>query len=249
MRKKSENESAVSTVDKAAPAGSLSVVASQANLARDERRAALRALAGRLAHQIRNPLAAIRAACSSLHEEIDDADQRETLQLTLNEIDRMLGFVQATVQTVPEQAEKPQAMALTEEIRDVVDIVSSGHAGGDTTVRFEATDEVCCILPRDRFRVSVYSLLDHLVGTAGVDHVTVRLDLTEGRILLQFEVTVSTSDTSALTTGMMSQSNWLQPVGLLVAERFARDIGGRLMRAEVGGATHTFTLDLPCEHA
>ena len=48
-----------------------------ATLVRQQCSAALRALAGRLAHQIRNPLAAIKAACGSLREELQDPDHQQ----------------------------------------------------------------------------------------------------------------------------------------------------------------------------
>lgn len=222
--------------------GTLSV---QAQLARDERSAALRALAGRLAHQIRNPLAAVRAACSSLRSEIDDPDQRETLDLTLQEIERMLSFVKATVQAIPDHREPPQTLDASAETADVVRIVGPGHAGGPL-IQLADNEPLYCTLPRDDLRVAVYSVLDHLAGVSNVDVIQVAVTRSERRALIRFTVHGGTPGEGVLTTGMAGPAGWMQPVGLLVAERFARDQGGCLMRSDSGDTCQTFTLDLPC---
>lgn len=220
----------------------------QARLARDERTAALRALAGRLAHQIRNPLAAVRAACSSLQAEIEDAEQRETLELTLNEIDRMLGFVKATVQTLPEHVERPVMIDVVAETRDVIDIVGSGHE--DTMdIQISGVHELTCSLPRDGFRVSVYSILEHIVGSPGVDRVAVDVSLRGGRVLIRFDIPVSDTLDDPLSDGVADLGGLTHPVGLLVAERFARDLGGYLSRSAAGDTRQSFTLALPCSGA
>lgn len=217
----------------------------RSRLARDERGAALRAIAGRLAHQIRNPLAAVRAACSSLHADIEDPEQRETLELTLKEIDRMLTFVSATVQTTPINLEKPQAINIRTELANVVDIVRSGYAD-QPTIELHGDKSIDCLLPRDEFRLSVYSLLEHLIGATSLTGIAVHAGTADGKALIRFDVRGASSNDVALTNGMVAAQNGLQPVGLLVAERFARDLGGRLMRSDDGDNTQTFSLELPC---
>ncbi|MCB1787939.1 MAG: hypothetical protein H6955_00075 [Chromatiaceae bacterium] len=221
------------------------VLSNQARLARDERSAALRALAGRLAHQLRNPLAAVRAACSSLRAEIEDTDQRETLDLTLQEIDRMLNFVRTTVQTIPIHNEKPQPVDVAAETADVIDITRPGHADG-ARIRLGADRGVRCRLPREGLRVAVYSMLDHLASVSAVQAIEVGVSHQDGHALIQFDVSAGQPGDAVLDTGMTVPMGWTQPVGLLVAERFARDLGGCLLRAETSSTTQTFTLDLPC---
>lgn len=222
-----------------APSESLTdALSTQARLAREERSAALRALAGRLAHQIRNPLAAVRAACSSLRHELEDADQRETLDLTLREIDRMLGFVKATVQTIPDRNETPRAVDLAAETAAVVDVVQSGGITG-FPIRLATAGKPWCSAPRNGLRAAVFSLLDHFADVAEVAAVDVSVQDNGERAQLRFAVHGSATDGAAAPGG------WSQPIGLLVAERFARDAGGLLRRSDDGGGRHTFTLDLP----
>ena len=223
------------------------VQAHQAQLVSDARSASLRALAGRLAHQIRNPLAAVRAACCGLRAEIEDADQCETLDLTLVEIDRMLGFVKATVQTIPDAYEKPEPLDVGAETADVVDIL---RASNTTGTQFRVTRQMAphCSLPRHGLRAAIYSILDHLAEVADVDAIDVDIASGNGRMQVRFSVVGGMSGDTALTAGTMSPTGWFQPVGLLVAERFARDHGGRLRHADNGESSQTFTLDLPCAH-
>lgn len=217
----------------------------QARLARDERGAALRALAGRLAHQIRNPLAAVRAACSSLRSEINDPEQRETLDLTLTEIDRMLGFVSATVQASPQGEETLQAINVKIEVADVVDIILSGY-GNEMAIGVSGNSAAQCMLPRDEFRISVYSLLGHLIGVPSITGIAVDIACKGETAQIRFGIDGASSNDAALSNGMVTPANALQPVGLLVAERFARDLGGRLTRSDDGGTTQSFSLELPC---
>lgn len=215
----------------------------QARLARDQRDAALRALAGRLAHQIRNPLAAVSAACTGLKEEVEDPDQRETLDLTLCEIERMLAFVRTTVDTIPGEREKPQNLDVTAELSDVVSIVSTIHAQG-AAINLAPTSPLPVVLPRAALRVAVYSVLDHLAANDGIDAVMVVLGRQDERILIRFEI--STADANGDVLSGDSPANGRgQPISLLIAERFARDQGGRLIRTDSGDATQTLTLDLP----
>lgn len=225
----------------------LDLLSCQAQLASDARSASLRALSGRLAHQIRNPLAAVRAACSGLRAEIQDADQRETLDLTLVEIDRMLGFVKATVQTIPDASEKPEPLDVGAETADVVEILRASHTTG-TQFRVIRQTAPYCSLPRHSLRAAVYSILDHLAEVADVDAVDVDIISDDGRVQVRFSVVGGMSSNAALATGMMSPTGWVQPVGLLVAERFARDHGGCMLHANNGENIQTFTLDLPCSH-
>ena len=221
------------------------LLSAQARLAHDARSASLRALAGRLAHQIRNPLAAVRAACSGLRAEIDDTDQRETLDLTLVEIDRMLGLVKATVQTIPDMDERPQTIDIGAETADVIDIMRGSH---NTEVRFglNSAGALRCCLPRHQLRATVYSILDHLAAFTRAGAIDVGISGGSGRVAIHFSIAGGMSGDAALTTGTMSPTGWVQPMGLLVAERFARDAGGRLQHADSGDSGQTFTLDLPC---
>lgn len=216
----------------------------QSRLASDERDAALRALAGRLAHQIRNPLSAVRAACSGLLAEIDHPEQRETLELSLGEIDRVLSFVTATVKTMAEHVEQPVNIDLGAELADVIAVAQMANAG-PARVRLDETGALPCRMPRDGLRAALYSLVEHLTQATHTEAVVVDLAQRDDQALISFAVTGADLGGDNLTTGMMSPTAWVQPVGLLVAERFARGFGGRLTRKDSGDNRLEFVLELP----
>lgn len=218
--------------------------ASSAKLARDERAAALRALAGRLAHQLRNPLAAVRAACSGLRSELEDDEQRETLDLTLQEIDRMLGFVSATVQSIPARREAPQSTDPALEIIDIIDIMRSTESGANRIAAGDV-EHRRCLIPRDGFRVATYSICEHFLSIAEIDGLVIDNSSDADRLTVRFRVDLGQASDDVRTAGSSSNGIWVQPIGLLVAERFARESGGRMLRNDFGNDQLTLTLELP----
>lgn len=218
--------------------------ASSAKLARDERDAALRALSGRLAHQMRNPLAAVRAACSGLRSELDDAEQRETLDLTLQEIDKMLGFVTATVHSIPGQNEQPQPIDVSLELADVIHIMCSSQNGADK-IAIGETEKLRCLMPRDGFRVAVYGICEHFLSLPGIESLVVDSLVESDRLSLRFTIALGQASKTVRTVGSSHDGLWVQPMGLLVAERFARDFGGRMLRMENSDDELILTLELP----
>lgn len=221
----------------------------QAQLAHDERNAALLALAGRLAHQVRNPLAAVRAACSGLCEEIEDPEQLETLDLILQEIDRMLGHVRSTVQSIPVPPDSAREVDVWAELLEVVEMARAGRLQG-LKLELGNGPSLPTRLPRDRLRVALFSLIDHLAEVAGATGIRIDAECAEDRLLVSFCVSAPANDdlsaAAAPSQLQRAATGWVQPVGLLVAERFARDMGGRLQQASNSDAELTLTLDLPC---
>ena len=213
-----------------------------ATLARQERTAALRALAGRLAHQIRNPLAAIHAACGSLRAELDDPDHQHRLDLTLQEVDRVLMLVSATVNAVTDAPEPARDLDLVQELRDVVRLQQQSrndpspvHLGGVATVP--------CRLPPNRLRVALYSLLDHLIDTMPRP-LSIEIRHTADRCVIQF---LGADENAEDAPPQLQRFGEVQDIGILVAERFARDTGGRLSRTAANGGRGV-TLELACHY-
>ena len=218
-------------------------------LARQHRSATLRAMAGRLAHQIRNPLAAIQAVCSSLRTELQELDQQQRIDLTLQEIDRLLQYVTATVQSVAEKPEKPLKFDAVKDLLDVIHIIqnSSPHLPKITLI---GDQMLTCRLPRNAYRVAVYSLLDQIVTSFKPQSANVEVAHSDGRALIQFTAFGEPDNEHSNTHPqlMIDQASSLDAIDLLVAERFARDIGGRLACSVTAEASQVFTLDLPCNN-
>lgn len=217
-----------------------------ARLARRERDAALRALSGRLAHDLRNPLAAIRAACGSLHDESEDDDHRYRLELTLAEVDRVLAMITDTVSAVS----APPAALAPVELRDAIDQAIGALRPirpAVAKVRIRGADGLRCTLPQDGLPVAIYSLLDHLLSDTDPQGVDIEFMQQEGRILVRFMTPGTAPNEGNMTQHQpaVGRPGTSRNVNLLVADRFARDAGGRLTCATSDDGTDILILDLP----
>lgn len=244
-----ERDSRTMTTDRTGPEDTSPATSPHAELYRRERRAALRALAGRLAHDLRNPLAAVRAACSGLEEDIDDEDHKHRLNLCLKEIDRALALVTGTVTSVLEPPEGAVPVTIGEAVDAAVQALAPFRPQV-LTVPVSIPADASCLLPATGMQAAVYDLLDYLLDEHRADQVAIELKQQEGRILVQFlappmppnEEAMQTKQSFNTTTGQGTAVN------LLVADRFARDCGGRLSCAVLDDGRHSITLDLPCGH-
>ena len=217
----------------------------QAILSRGGRHAALRTWAGRLAHETRNPLAAIRAACGSLREELEDPEQLETLDLTIKEIDRVLGYISATVQNTTVQIEKPEEIYLNDELTEVAALVEESSPT-EISVSCEINDSATCILPRNAFRIAMHSLLEFLINNFRAASIRIDTETMQKRMLLHFSANRSDRGPFAFEVESLSgRSADLNTIGYSIADRFARDVRGRLRHDETPNGSLLITLDLP----
>lgn len=211
-------------------------VSSPVDILRDERDAMLRALASRLAHETRNPLAAVRAACSSLLEEMTVPDHRYRLELTLGEIDRALAAVTRAVKAVSAPVEPALESSPEQLLQDAVDAARILHPRARIEFNPGPTGPFC-ELPRAALRAAVLGLLDHLIGQSRDGRITLRvqrgddaLRIHAGPVPVDAEITPGTD-----------------ALAMVVAERFVRDTGGRLHQNDTDGLRHV-VLEIPCRH-
>jgi two-component system, NtrC family, sensor kinase len=99
------------------------VTAQRAELERVERLAAVGEVAAMLAHEIRNPLAAMRAACRSLLADVQEPDHCERLGLIAEEVDRLIELVREQLSRTryrPESLELADVGGLIEGLAQLV---------------------------------------------------------------------------------------------------------------------------------
>ena len=223
-----------------------SIVAAYATLKRCERNAALTVLAGRLAHQIRNSLAAIQSACNSLREEIQDRDHQERIDLILQEVTRMVGIISTEVQAVERPQERPRVTDAVGEIARIVNIAQALYPQAPE-IKLRSQLKATCVAPLKAFRVAIFCLLEHLVETPFAKRVSIIVYKGNDLLHIRFSMrTKSVEENATLDTMTTPQGAWVDSIRLQIAERAVRDSNGRLKRWVPENGAQVITLDLPC---
>jgi nitrogen fixation/metabolism regulation signal transduction histidine kinase len=139
------------------------LVAMRKRLAATERIAARREIARRVAHEIKNPLAPIRAAVETLRRLRARSDPAfdeyfdEATRTVLGEVQRITGIVQEFTRFARLPPPKPEAMDLLATIRDVVTL----HAGSGAPIELLASAVPPVVADRDQIVQVVTNLLQN----------------------------------------------------------------------------------------
>lgn len=116
------------------------VVQMEANLSRSERLAAAGQLAADMAHEIRNPLAAISGSIEVMRESGADADRNDRLMdIVLREVQRLDGLIGDFLQYARPAIAKPEIIDLAHVVEEVVKMFEGARpAGVDLSVEVQA---------------------------------------------------------------------------------------------------------------
>lgn len=223
-------------------------------LAATERIAARREIARRVAHEIKNPLAPIRAAVETLRRLRVRADPAfdeyfdEATRTVLDEVARITNIVQEFTRFARLPPPNPGSMNLTETVRDVVRL----HSTGEIPIVLEATPDVEIRADRDQ----VVQVMTNLVQNA-LDAVQ---PIPNGRVVvavrcpdaLHAEVTVqdngpgvSAEIRDRLFEPYATNKEHGTGLGLAIAQRIAVEHGGSLEYRPAGSVGAVFTVVLP----
>ena len=139
------------------------LVAMRKRLAVTERIAARREIARRVAHEIKNPLAPIRAAVETLRRLRARSDPAfdeyfdEATRTVLDEVTRITNIVQEFTQFARLPPPHPEEMDIVATARDVVTL----HAGSGATIEFSASSIPRIVADRDQMVQVVTNLLQN----------------------------------------------------------------------------------------
>ena len=223
------------------------------HLARLEQAAAKSELAARLAHHFRNPLTAIQAACRSLREEIRDEDHCERLDLTLLEVRRMLDMVSKMLEGASHEPERARDIDVGALLMEVAALLRH-ELPERITLRVEAAPALRCRLPPDGLCVAVMDLI-HSAEAAlqGQDEGEILLECRFDAGRLYLRVADNRHETAATelnisTAMLLNDARYADSLELSVAQRYARQLGGRLRSEDLGPDGAAVILELPCTH-
>ena len=226
------------------------LLAQQQNLASAERLAAVGEVAAGLAHELRNPLAAILMTLGNLRNEMATPDQTQRFDLVIAELKRLTRLLN-NVLSDARQAPEPTRTVMLARVVDELLALARYQLPRNVHVECNIANDLICRLPEDRLRQALLNLilnsakaLDQHPGTVRVTAAFIdrrlRLDITDdgpgfSRELLDAGV-------RPFVTGHDQGTG----LGLAIVRRFVADVGGELRFANRAPNGACVTMDLPC---
>jgi signal transduction histidine kinase len=222
-------------------------------LAATERIAARREIARQVAHEIKNPLAPIRAAVETLRRLRARSDPAfdeyfdEATRTVLDEVARITSIVQEFTRFARMPAPNPAPMDLERTVRDVAGL----HSAAGTRIDVEGSAVPEIVADRDQMVQVVTNLVQNAmdaVATSPAPRVVVALSARDGRVRL------SVRDNGPGLAPEMRE-RLFEPyattkpegtgLGLAIVERIVLEHGGEITYRDAEGGGAEFVIELP----
>lgn len=221
----------------------------QRHLAQSEQLSAIGEFSARVAHELRNPLSGIAVALRNLRQDTSDPERIDTLDLVLEELDRISRLLTSLLARAPNERESLLPTSVNVLVRDMV-----------TLFRYENDDNIEVLidipegeweLPRDSLRQAILNVLRNsaqAMGKAG-GKITLTGTITDGRLTLVIEDTGPGFPEDILVNGIRAfrtDRSDGSGLGLSILQRLIQNAGGmlKLETAPDGGARTV--IELPC---
>jgi len=226
------------------------LLAQQRSLASAERLATVGEVTAGLAHELRNPLAAIQMTLSNLRKEMATAEQAERFDLMIAELKRLTRLLNDVLSDARQAPEPKRIVALATVVEE---LLALARYQLPTHVRMECsiTNDFICRLPEDRLRQALLNLILNAAEALGEHPGTVAVSASRADQRLRLEICDDGPGFSRdlLDTGIrpfVTGHEHGTGLGLAMVRRFVADIGGELRIANHAPHGACVTLDLPC---
>ena len=229
----------------------------QRNLADTERLAVLGEMMARVAHELRNPLAGIKLACTNLHREMCDekADSRyiERINLVKNEIDRIIAVLNAMLGQSRHNPEPAVEVNIAEAVAELLPLVRYQIPEQIALVK-DIPESIVCRLPNAMLRQALLNLIlnasQALKGQQG--SITIHALVKNASLHLTVEDDGPGFPDELLQAGIRSFSSHHAGgtgLGLSMVQRFVNVQGGDIKIANRVPHGASVSLILPCRNA
>jgi len=224
------------------------------SLSNSERLAAVGEMMARIAHELRNPLAGVKLACTNLREELSQRlgspEYNERIDMVTGEIDRII-----TMQNnlLDHSRHKPEPSHNIPIARTVNDLIKLARYQIPSRIQLEQRipDDIVCHLPEAQFRQSLLNLILNAMQALGDQKGRIALEaiLTEGSLRLDISDDGPGFPADLLEYGIRAFITHRAEgtgLGLSMVQRFARAAGGKVMLSNREPHGACVTLELPC---
>ena len=224
------------------------------SLSNTERLAAVGEMMARIAHELRNPLAGVKLACTNLREELSQRlgspEYNERIDMVTSEIDRII-TMQNTL--LDHSRHKPEPSRNITIARTVNDLIKLARYQIPSQIQLEQhiPDDIVCHLPEGQFRQSLLNLILNAMQALGEreGRITIEAILTDGSLRLDVSDDGPGFPPDLLEYGIRAFITHRAEgtgLGLSMVQRFARTVGGNVMLSNREPHGACVTLELPC---
>ncbi len=249
-----EHETREQNLETQVQQGARALLEQQRNLANSERLATVGETMARVAHELRNPLAGVKLACSNLRQELNQAagstDHVQRIDSVIAEVDRIVALLNALLEQARHRPEPLRDVVLAQTVRELIALF---RYQAPTHIRLEQQieDTIRCRLPDAMLRQALLNLLlnarQAIGDSAGV--ITLRATVASETLALSVVDDGPGFPDELLHAGIRAfatQRPGGTGLGLSMVQRFAREMGGTVSLANIAPHGACVTLQLPC---
>ncbi len=224
-------------------------------VAQAEHLAALGRLAGSVAHEVRNPLSALRGLVQMLAKDKDpDSPQAEYARVAVEEVDRLERVVSGLLEYTRPRKPRLVPLDLAETLEATRQFMADDPRAREVAIVLEVPSDLPPVLadPDLVRQVLVNLIVNALEALNGSGRIEIRASRDKGQVRVEVRDDgpgLPGGDPEQLFDPFFSTRERGTGLGLAIARRIIRDQGGELgaRPAPEGGALFTFTLPLEGE--
>lgn len=236
-----------------------------AKLKERDRLAALGAMAAGLAHEVKNPLGAIKGAAQLLEESAapNDTSSREFLGIIIEETNRLNRVVGSFLDYARPHKGNPVPLDVNAAIRRTIQVMAGAQAHPEVELKLDLAEKLpFATIDAEQLRQVVINLMQNAIqAVGGRGTVTLSTNIRPGsrsfgdtRTKADEFIEVSVHDTGHGMSPKVLQNLFVPffttkdqgtGLGLAITQRIVQNVGGRVEVQSQPGSGTTFTLVLP----
>jgi len=217
-------------------------------LAQSERLAAVGEFTAGLAHELRNPLAAIHLALANLRNEIEDSDKVARLTLVIESLDSMTTLLNQVLEQSRHTPEPSSCFYLSEMLTSLLQLVRY-QIPPVIMIEQKVPKNIQCNLPQGRLRQALLNLILNAAQSIGETPgcITIEAETNSDKLSISIRDNGSGFPIKLIENGIkpfVTGRNQGTGLGLAIVRRFCHEQGGTLTlnNPPSGGACVQITL-------